>query len=114
MISAVKKLKGGSLSSTYYIKSYDQEYISKEIVRDQNREIKLLEQVLSMILPPKEISKVRNILFGFFSLLNFVIDKIFSINYLKIPQQLNRFKKIVLPCTDILLKIITVQQPLVL
>jgi fructosamine-3-kinase len=38
MISAVKKLKGGSLSSTYYIKSYDQEYISKEIVRDQNRE----------------------------------------------------------------------------
>jgi fructosamine-3-kinase len=38
MIYAVKKLKGGSLSSTYYIKSYDQEYISKEIVRDQNRE----------------------------------------------------------------------------
>jgi len=38
MIYAVKKLKGGSLSSTYYIKAYDQEYISKEIVRDQNRE----------------------------------------------------------------------------
>ena len=38
MISTVKKLKGGSLSSTYYIKAYDQEYISKEIVRDQNRE----------------------------------------------------------------------------
>jgi len=38
MISAVKKLKGGSLSSTYYIKSCEQECISKEIVRDQNRE----------------------------------------------------------------------------
>jgi len=38
MISAVKKLKGGSLSSTYHIKSFDLEFISKEIVRDQNRE----------------------------------------------------------------------------
>lgn len=30
-----------------------------ETIREQNKELKLLEQVLEMILPPKEISKVN-------------------------------------------------------
>ena len=34
----VKKLKGGSLSSTYYLNAKNHEYISKEILRDENRE----------------------------------------------------------------------------